>query len=111
MTSHHHLLSIPLCTVVAVFNWPIDKHSHIDMSELLINITTPLQFDMLYEVLRPEDYTLATAVCSDRTSCFSYLFHSSFVHDSSHLQCSPLKKHICIALSVVSLISRLEKKL
>jgi hypothetical protein len=78
-----------LCTIVAVFNWPIDKHCHIDMSEVLINITTPLRFDTLYdEVLPPEDYTLATAVCPERTSCFSYVFLSSIVHESSHLQCS-----------------------
>lgn len=57
-----------------VFNWPIDKHCRIDMSEVLINITTPLRFDTLYdEVLPPEDYTLATAICclEEEHLCFA----------------------------------------
>jgi hypothetical protein len=94
MTTSPSFVSLSLCTIVAVFNWPIDKHCRIDMSEVLINITTPLRFDTLYdEVLPPEDYTLATAVCPERTSCFSYLLLSSFVHESSHLQCSLFKKN------------------
>lgn len=90
MTTSPTFISLSVRTIVAVFNWPIDKHSCIDMSEMLINIATPFKFDMLDDkVLPPEDYTLATAVCPDRTSCFSYMFFSLFVHESSHLQSSP----------------------
>ncbi|KAG0530459.1 hypothetical protein BDA96_05G188200 [Sorghum bicolor] len=67
------LLSEPPIFAI-VFNWPIDKHCHIDMSEVLINITTPLRFDTLYdEVLPPEDYTLATAICclEEEYVCFA----------------------------------------
>ncbi|XP_066334122.1 uncharacterized protein [Miscanthus floridulus] len=67
------LRSEPLIFAI-VFNWPIDKHCRIDMSEVLINITTPLRFDTLYdEVLPPEDYTLATAICclEEEHLCFA----------------------------------------
>ncbi|RCV38842.1 hypothetical protein SETIT_8G174700v2 [Setaria italica] len=56
-----------------VFNWAVDKESHIDMSDVMMSITTPLQFDVLYEVLRREDYNLATAVCcvEEEHICFA----------------------------------------
>ncbi|PAN43029.2 hypothetical protein PAHAL_8G223000 [Panicum hallii] len=71
--TEHSLRSAPPVFSV-VFNWAIDKESHIDMSEVLRNITTPLQFDVLYEVLRQEEYTLATAVCcvEEEHLCFAW---------------------------------------
>ncbi|KAL6654896.1 hypothetical protein ACP70R_008361 [Stipagrostis hirtigluma subsp. patula] len=57
----------------SIFNWPIEKESYIDMSDLLMNITAPLQLDILYDVLPANDYTLATAICcvEEEHLCFA----------------------------------------
>ncbi|KAJ1276153.1 hypothetical protein BS78_05G192300 [Paspalum vaginatum] len=71
-----------------VFNWTIDKERHRDMSEVLMNITTPLQFDILYEVLRLEDYTLATAVCclEEEHLCFAREKEKWIIYGSKTLE-------------------------
>ncbi|KAF8700150.1 hypothetical protein HU200_034520 [Digitaria exilis] len=66
-------LQSPPPIFAVVFNWEIDKESPIDMSKVLMSITTPLQFDLLHEVLGRENYNLATAVCcvEEENLCFA----------------------------------------